>query len=75
MLCKNYNQNKKVTEIKLRSVFIHVDVPGQEDNAPDIENFPTILELGEEKITILLKILKSQLVHNNLAFLQERTFS
>jgi protein NDRG1 len=23
-------------EIKERSVFIHVDVPGQEDNAPDL---------------------------------------
>ena len=38
----------KVAEIKLRSVFIHVDVPGQDDNAPDLENFPTILELGKQ---------------------------
>lgn len=30
----------------MRSVFLHVDVPGQEDNAGDIENFPTIIELG-----------------------------
>ncbi|KAI2802456.1 hypothetical protein RDWZM_009915 [Blomia tropicalis] len=43
-----------MVEIRLRSVFIHVDVPGQEDNANDLENFPTIQQLGEE---ILLKIL------------------
>lgn len=25
-----------MTEIKERSVFIHVDIPGQEDHAPDL---------------------------------------
>ena len=25
-----------MAEIKERSVFIHVDIPGQEDNAPDL---------------------------------------
>lgn len=35
-----------VTEIKVRSVFIHVDVPGQGEDAEDIENFPTIQQLG-----------------------------
>lgn len=35
-----------VSEIRLRSVFIHVDVCGQEDNAGDLESFPTIQQLG-----------------------------
>ena len=37
-----------MVEIRLRSVFIHVDVPGQEDNANDLENFPTIQQLGKQ---------------------------
>ncbi|XP_065354078.1 uncharacterized protein ZK1073.1 isoform X2 [Cloeon dipterum] len=43
-------------EIKERSVFIHVDVPGQEDNAPDLSkdfNFPTMATLGEDLVTVL----------------------
>lgn len=43
-----------MAEIRFRSVFIHVDVCGQEDSAPDLENFPTILQMGEE---VLLKVL------------------
>ncbi|CAB3376315.1 Hypothetical predicted protein [Cloeon dipterum] len=43
-------------EIKERSVFIHVDVPGQEDNAPDLSkdfSFPTMATLGEDLVTVL----------------------
>lgn len=43
-----------MSEIRLRSVFIHVDVCGQENNASDIDNFPTIQQLGE---VVLLKVL------------------
>lgn len=45
-----------MSEIKPRSVFIHVDVPGQEDNAEDFPNdyqFPTIQMLGEDLVTVL----------------------
>nr|XP_029727721.1 uncharacterized protein ZK1073.1 isoform X2 [Aedes albopictus] len=43
-------------EIKERSCFIHIDVPGHADNAPTLpENFqfPTLQTLGEELITVL----------------------
>lgn len=36
-----------VAEIKARSVFVHVDIIGQEDGAADLETFPTIQQLGE----------------------------
>ncbi|XP_076368564.1 uncharacterized protein ZK1073.1-like [Tachypleus tridentatus] len=45
-----------MTEIKQRSIFIHVDVPGQEDNAPDLPadfHFPTIQMLGEDLVAVL----------------------
>ncbi|GIY48958.1 uncharacterized protein ZK1073.1 [Caerostris darwini] len=51
-------------EIKQRSVFIHIDVPGQEDHASDFANdfnFPTIQQLGEE-LNIVLDHLKVKLV-------------
>jgi hypothetical protein len=37
-----------VTEIRSRSVFIHVDVIGQEDNAEDVEDFPTIQQISHK---------------------------
>lgn len=43
-------------EIKDRSVFIHVDVPGHEDNSgdlPDSFNFPSLQTLGEDLVAIL----------------------
>lgn len=43
-------------EIKERSVFIHVDIPGQEDNSadlPDDFHFPTMQMLGEDLVTVL----------------------
>lgn len=36
-----------VSEIRMRSVFIHVDVPGQHDDAKDLEHFPTIQQIGK----------------------------
>jgi len=45
-----------MVEIKERSVFIHVDIPGQEDNAadlPDDVHFPTMQMLGEDLVTVL----------------------
>lgn len=43
-------------EIKERSCFIHVDVPGHADNAPTLPDnfqFPSLQTLGEDLITVL----------------------
>ncbi|XP_077291583.1 uncharacterized protein ZK1073.1 isoform X2 [Arctopsyche grandis] len=43
-------------EIRDRSCFIHIDVPGHEDNAPDLPDsyqFPTLQTLGEDLVTVL----------------------
>ncbi|KAH7644795.1 uncharacterized protein ZK1073.1 isoform X2 [Dermatophagoides farinae] len=50
-----------LSEIRMRSVFIHVDVPGQEDDAKDLEHFPTIQQIGEEVLLKVLDELKIQL--------------
>lgn len=45
-----------MSEIKDRSCFIHVDVPGHEDNSPDLPDsyqFPSLQTLGEDLITVL----------------------
>ncbi|CRK98519.1 CLUMA_CG011872, isoform D [Clunio marinus] len=45
-----------MTEIKERSCFIHVDVPGHADNAaglPDSFAFPSLQTLGEDLVTVL----------------------
>lgn len=45
-----------MSDIKERSIFIHVDVPGHEDNAenlPESFQFPSLQQLGEELVTIL----------------------
>ncbi|KAJ0180158.1 hypothetical protein K1T71_004749 [Dendrolimus kikuchii] len=43
-------------EVKERSCFIHVDVPGHEENSPDLPDsyqFPSLQTLGEDLITVL----------------------
>ncbi|XP_053602144.1 uncharacterized protein ZK1073.1 isoform X3 [Plodia interpunctella] len=45
-----------MSEIKERSCFIHVDVPGHEENSPDLPDsyqFPSLQTLGEDLITVL----------------------
>lgn len=45
-----------MTEIKERSCFIHVDVPGHADNSqtfPDNFQFPALQTLGEDLVTVL----------------------
>ncbi|XP_037925015.1 uncharacterized protein ZK1073.1 isoform X2 [Hermetia illucens] len=45
-----------MVEIKERSCFIHVDVPGHEDGAaalPDTYQFPSLQSLGEDLVTVL----------------------
>ncbi|KAL0840746.1 hypothetical protein ABMA28_015932 [Loxostege sticticalis] len=45
-----------MSEIKERSCIIHVDVPGHEENSPDLPDsyqFPSLQTLGEDLITVL----------------------
>ncbi|XP_038210778.1 uncharacterized protein ZK1073.1 isoform X2 [Zerene cesonia] len=45
-----------MSEIKERSCFIHVDVPGHEENSPDLPEsypFPSLQTLGEDLVTVL----------------------
>ncbi|XP_015604237.1 uncharacterized protein ZK1073.1 isoform X2 [Cephus cinctus] len=45
-----------MSEIKERSVFIHIDVPGHADNAPNLYDgfqFPSLQTLGEDLVTVL----------------------
>ncbi|CAG5042675.1 unnamed protein product [Parnassius apollo] len=45
-----------MSEIKERSCFIHVDVPGHEENSPDLPEsypFPSLQTLGEDVTTVL----------------------
>ncbi|XP_048484931.1 uncharacterized protein ZK1073.1 isoform X8 [Plutella xylostella] len=45
-----------MSEIKERSCFIHIDVPGHEENSPDLPDsyqFPSLQTLGEDLITVL----------------------
>lgn len=44
-----------MSDIKERSIFIHVDVPGHEDNADPLEQsqFPSLQVLGEDLVTVL----------------------
>ncbi|OTF72500.1 NDRG3-like protein [Euroglyphus maynei] len=57
----NVQVHIQVSEIRMRSVFIHVDVPGQEDDAKDMEHFPTIQQIGEEVLLKVMDELKIQL--------------
>ncbi|XP_037874894.1 uncharacterized protein ZK1073.1 isoform X5 [Bombyx mori] len=45
-----------MSEIKERSCFIHIDVPGHEENSPDLPDsyqFPSLQTLGEDLVTVL----------------------
>ncbi|RWS16961.1 uncharacterized protein B4U79_06785 [Dinothrombium tinctorium] len=60
---RDFIEHRCMTEIKLRSIFIHLDLPGQHDNADDYEDeYPTIQQLGEEFIPQVLDNLKVNLV-------------
>lgn len=48
-----YANSPAMAEIREKSVFLHVDLLGQEDGAEDIANFPTMQEIGEDLVNIL----------------------
>lgn len=52
---KKFVDSDSFEEVKKRSIFVHVDVPGQENLAGDLadHSFPTIQALGEDLITVL----------------------
>ncbi|KHN79830.1 Uncharacterized protein Tcan_07585 [Toxocara canis] len=46
-----------MADVKAKSIFMHVCVPGQEDNAPDfVGEFPTLAQLGEDLVCVLDKL-------------------
>lgn len=52
----DFVEHPVMRETKERSVFIHVDVPGQEDGAPDLPNdyaFPTMQMIAEDLVCVL----------------------
>jgi len=54
-----------MSEVKARSIFIHVDLPGQSDGAPDFPDdatFPTVQQMGEHVIPAVLDALKVNLI-------------
>ena len=42
-----------MTGIRTRAAFIHVDVPGQDENSANVENFPSMEALGGAICNIL----------------------
>ena len=52
-----------MSEIAQRSIFIHIDLPGQENDASLYDgNYPSIQELGENLVPRVLDDLKIPLV-------------
>lgn len=52
----DFVEHPVMKDIKERSIFIHVDLPGQEDDAPDLPEdfaYPTMQQLGEDLIQVL----------------------
>lgn len=52
----DFVEHPSMVDVKGRSIFIHVDIPGQEDNAADLKDnfkFPTMQQLGECLVTVL----------------------
>ncbi|VDM93062.1 unnamed protein product [Onchocerca ochengi] len=46
-----------MADVKAKSIFLHVCIPGQEDNAPDfVGDFPTLDQLGEDLVCVLDKL-------------------
>jgi len=43
-------------ETRERSIFVHVVVPGQDDNASDLESFPTMQQISEDLPTVMDKM-------------------
>ncbi|XP_076316869.1 uncharacterized protein ZK1073.1-like isoform X2 [Tachypleus tridentatus] len=52
----SFTEHPAMARIKSRSVFIHVEIPGQEHDAPDLPAgyvFPSMQDLGEDMLNIL----------------------
>lgn len=53
---QTFVENPRMTRIRERTVWIHVDVPGQGYNVPDLPpdyTFPTMQQIGEDLVNIL----------------------
>jgi len=61
----NFLSNPAMEDINRRGAFIHVDVPGQEDESPDLPSdytFPSMQSLGEDLVCILDQLDVKQVV-------------
>ncbi|GAB1604018.1 uncharacterized protein ZK1073.1-like [Argonauta hians] len=62
---KHFVDQPCMEQIRKRAVFIHVDVPGQEDGAPDLPSnytFPSMQTLGEDLVCVLDQLDVKQVV-------------
>lgn len=53
---RNFLEHDSMKHITSRAAFIHVDVPGQEDGAPDLPpdyTFPSMQSLGEDLVCVI----------------------
>lgn len=49
--------HSSMSDVKQKSIFLHVCIPGQEDNAADfIGDFPTLAQIGEDLVCVLDKL-------------------
>merc|ERR1719158_807756 len=48
-----FTQQPAMSAIASRCVFIHIGIPGQEKGAADLENFPSMQELGEQLVMVV----------------------
>jgi len=50
----NFVNHPSMSEVKQKAIFLHVCIPGQEDNAPEfMGEYPTLAQLGEDLVCIL----------------------
>lgn len=50
----HFVNHPSMSDVKQKSIFLHVCVPGQEDNASDYSGeFPTLAQLGEDMVCVL----------------------
>ena len=62
---RNFFKHWSMQEITKRAAIIHIDIPGQEDDAPDLPadyTFPTMQSLGEDLVCVLDQLDVKQVV-------------
>ncbi|CAG0895147.1 unnamed protein product [Cyprideis torosa] len=52
----DFVEHPSMAEVKARSIFIHIDIPGQEDNAQTLKDnytFPNMQQIADDLVTVL----------------------